>query len=35
VYNERREENRKYREREEVKHDAESFIMEVAIRSQD
>ena len=26
VYNERREENRKYRDREEDKHDAESFI---------
>jgi len=27
--------NRMYRDREEVKHDAESFIMELAIRSQD
>jgi len=35
VYNERREENRKYRDREEDEHDAESFIVEVAIRSQD
>jgi len=35
VYNERREENRKYRDREEDENDAESFIVEVAIRSQD
>ena len=34
MYNERREENRKYRDREEDEHDAESFIMELAIRSQ-
>ena len=34
VYNERREENRMYRDRE-VEYDAEPFIMELAIRSQD
>ena len=32
MYNERREENRKYRDREEDKHDAEFFIVEASYK---